>query len=123
VLIYSNSFLEVGLALQVGGLEEEVLEVWLHAIAGYTARMLVVRELPAAREIADLWHCKVVSARLRVPSCFQMNETFAFEYAAQAGKTVTEYEPEGRATSEVGQFYEHNCRHADEGVGPDEQAP
>ena len=40
-----------------------------------------------------------------------VGQRVAFEYAAQAGQTVTEYEPEGRAASEIRQLYESICRH------------
>ena len=40
----------------------------------------------------------------------QIGQRVAFEYAAQAGQTVTEYEPEGRAASEIRQLYEYVCR-------------
>ncbi len=42
-----------------------------------------------------------------------IGQRVAFEYAAQAGLTVTEYEPEGRAASEIRQLYELIRRHVD----------
>jgi len=40
----------------------------------------------------------------------RIGQRVAFEYAAQIGQTVTEYEPDGRAASEVRQLYEYICR-------------
>jgi chromosome partitioning protein len=42
-----------------------------------------------------------------------VGQRVAFEYAAQAGQTVTEYEPDGRAASEVRRLYEYVCRRVD----------
>lgn len=42
-----------------------------------------------------------------------IGQRVAFEYAAQAGQTVSEYEPEGRAASEVRRLYEYICRRVD----------
>ena len=46
-------------------------------------------------------------------SAARIGQRVAFEYAAQVGQTVTEYEPEGRAASEVRQLYEYVCRRVD----------
>jgi chromosome partitioning protein len=37
----------------------------------------------------------------------------AFEYAAQLGRSVTEYEPEGKAATEVREVYASVCRSLD----------
>ena len=55
-----------------------------------------------------------------------VGQRVAFEYAAQAGQTVTEYEPEGRAASEIRQLYEFDlptCRHVDKGIGSMSKRP
>lgn len=39
----------------------------------------------------------------------QVGQRVAFEYATQVGLTVTEYEPEGRAASEIRQLYDAIC--------------
>jgi chromosome partitioning protein len=43
----------------------------------------------------------------------QIGQRVAFEYAAQAGLTVTEYEPEGRAASDIRQLYNAICQIVD----------
>jgi chromosome partitioning protein len=43
----------------------------------------------------------------------QIGQRVAFEYAAQAGLTVTEYEPDGRAASDVRQLYNAICQIVD----------
>lgn len=40
----------------------------------------------------------------------QVGQRVAFEYATQVGLTVTEYEPEGRAASEIRQLYDAICQ-------------
>lgn len=40
----------------------------------------------------------------------QVGQRVAFEYATQAGLTVTEYEPEGRAASDIRHLYNTICR-------------
>lgn len=40
----------------------------------------------------------------------QVGQRVAFEYATQVGLTVTEYEPEGRAASEIRQLYDTICQ-------------
>jgi chromosome partitioning protein len=42
-----------------------------------------------------------------------VGQRVAFEYATQAGQTVTEYEPYGRAASEIRQLYISVCRLVD----------
>jgi chromosome partitioning protein len=42
-----------------------------------------------------------------------VGQRVAFEYATQAGQTVTEYEPHGRAASEIRQLYASICRLVD----------
>lgn len=42
-----------------------------------------------------------------------IGQRVAFEYATQAGQTVTEYEPGGRAASEIRQLYEYVRRRVD----------
>lgn len=43
----------------------------------------------------------------------QVGQRVAFEYAAQVGLAVTEYEPGGRAAAEIRQLYESICRRVD----------
>jgi chromosome partitioning protein len=43
----------------------------------------------------------------------QIGQRVAFEYAAQAGLTVTEYEPEGRAASDIRRLYTSICQIVD----------
>ena len=43
----------------------------------------------------------------------QVGQRVAFEYAAQAGLTVMEYEPDGKAASDVRQLYKSICRIVD----------
>jgi chromosome partitioning protein len=43
----------------------------------------------------------------------QIGQRVAFEYAAQAGLTVTEYEPEGRAASDIRHLYTAICQIVD----------
>lgn len=45
-----------------------------------------------------------------------IGQRVAFEYATQSGQTVTEYEPDGRAASEVRQLYEYIRRRVDKSV-------
>jgi chromosome partitioning protein len=42
-----------------------------------------------------------------------IGQRVAFEYATQSGQTVTEYEPEGRAASEIRQLYRYVCLRVD----------
>lgn len=42
-----------------------------------------------------------------------VGQRVAFEYAAQVGLTVTEYEPDGRAASEIRRLYDAICRRVD----------
>lgn len=42
-----------------------------------------------------------------------VGQRVAFEYATQAGQGVTEYEPAGRAASDIRQLYEETCRRVD----------
>ena len=46
-------------------------------------------------------------------SAVQVGQRVAFEYAAEAGLGVTEYEPAGRAASDIRQLYDETCRHLD----------
>lgn len=41
---------------------------------------------------------------------FHVGQRVAFEYAAQAGQSVTEYEPDGRAASDVRHLYSAVCQ-------------
>jgi chromosome partitioning protein len=43
----------------------------------------------------------------------QIGQRVAFEYAAQAGLTVTEYEPDGRAASDIRHLYTAICHIVD----------
>jgi chromosome partitioning protein len=43
----------------------------------------------------------------------QVGQRVAFEYAGQLGLSAAEYEPDGKAASEIQQLYESICRHLD----------
>jgi len=50
-----------------------------------------------------------------------IGQRVAFEYAAQLGQAVTEFEPEGRAASEVQQLYTSICRILDTATGKEKE--
>lgn len=76
------------------------------------APMVVLNAVPAQGTRQEQAAEAIASMGLKVCPAY-IGQRVAFEYAAQAGQTVTEYEPDGRAASEIRQLYEYVCRHVD----------
>ncbi|HEY5312631.1 MAG TPA: ParA family partition ATPase [Pirellulales bacterium] len=77
-----------------------------------TAPLVILNAVPAQGTRHDQAAEAIAGMGLEVCPAY-IGQRVAFEYAAQAGLTVTEYEPEGRAASEVRRLYESICRRVD----------
>ena len=76
------------------------------------APVVVLNAVPAQGTRHEQAAAAITAMGLEVCPAY-IGQRVAFEYAAQAGQTVTEYESEGRAASEIRQLYEYVCRRVD----------
>lgn len=95
-------------------LDLETLRATVELVQGRSrkAPLVILNAVPAQGTRHDQAAEAITGMGLEVCPAY-IGQRVAFEYAAQAGQTVTEYEPEGRAASEIRQLYELICRHVD----------
>lgn len=95
-------------------LDLETLRATVELVQGRSrkAPLVILNAVPAQGTRHDQAAEAITGMGLEVCPAY-IGQRVAFEYAAQAGQTVTEYEPEGRAASEIRQLYESICRHVD----------
>lgn len=74
--------------------------------------LVVLNAVPAQGTRSEQAAEAIVGMGLEVCSA-RIGQRVAFEYATQAGLTVTEYESEGRAALEIRQLYDETCRRVD----------
>jgi chromosome partitioning protein len=95
-------------------LDLETLRATVELVLGRSRRapLVILNAVPAQGTRHDQAAEAIIGMGLEVCPAY-IGQRVAFEYAAQSGQTVTEYEPEGRAASEIRQLYESICRHVD----------
>ena len=95
-------------------LDLETLRATVELVQGRSRRapLVVLNAVPAQGTRCEQAVEAIVGMGLEVCPAY-IGQRVAFEYAAQVGQAVTEYEPEGRAASEVRQLYASICRHVD----------
>jgi len=95
-------------------LDLETLRATVELVQGRSRRapLVVLNAVPAQGTRSEQAAEATTGMGLEVCPAY-IGQRVAFEYAAQAGQAVTEYEPEARAASEVRQLYESICRHVD----------
>jgi chromosome partitioning protein len=95
-------------------LDLETLRATVELVLGRSRRapLVILNAVPAQGTRHDQAAEAIIGMGLEVCPAY-IGQRVAFEYAAQSGQTVTEYEPEGRAASEIRQLYEAICRHVD----------
>lgn len=95
-------------------LDLETLRATVELLQGRsrTAPLVILNAVPAQGTRLEQAAEAITGMGLEVCPA-HIGQRVAFEYAAQAGLTVTEYEPEGRAASEVRQLYDSICRRVD----------
>jgi chromosome partitioning protein len=93
-------------------LDLETLRATVELIKGRSRRapLVVLNSVPAQGTRHEQAAEAITGMGLEVCPAY-VGQRVAFEYAAQAGQTVTEYEPDGRAASEIRQLYASICRH------------
>jgi chromosome partitioning protein len=76
---------------------------------------IAIVDTPARVEqaAADEQAAEAIGAMGLMVCTAQIGQRVAFEYAAQAGLTVTEYEPDGRAASDIRHLYTAICQIVD----------
>lgn len=95
-------------------LDLETIRATVELVQGRSRRapMVVLNAVPAQGSRHDQAAEAIASMGLAVCPA-QIGQRVAFEYATQAGQTVTEYEPASRAALEIQQLYTYICRHID----------
>ena len=95
-------------------LDLETVRTTAELVQGRSRRppMVVLNAIPAQGTRHDQAAEAIASMGLVVCPA-HIGQRVAFEYATQAGQTVTEYEPDGRAAFEIRQLYMYICRHVD----------
>ena len=95
-------------------LDLETLRTTVELVQGRSRRspLVILNAVPAQGTRHDQAAEAIAGMGLVVCPVY-IGQRVAFEYAAQAGQTVTEYESEGRAASEIRQLYKSICRHVD----------
>jgi len=95
-------------------LDLETLRTTVELVQGRSRNtpLIILNAVPAQGTRHDQAAEAITAMGLEICSAY-IGQRVAFEYAAQAGQTVTEYEPDGRAALEIRQLYASICRHVD----------
>lgn len=92
-------------------LDLETLRTTAELVQGRAKRLplVILNAVPAQGTRHEQAAAAIIGMGLTVCPA-QVGQRVAFEYAMQMGLTVTEYEPEGRAASEIRQLYNEICQ-------------